>query len=161
MATSRFRLRFPFWLDMQKKEEADLADTIQELKDQRAFASSVRDGLRLIVDLRAGRLDTLLELFPWVAERLMGVGMGDGNSDLKDHMKRLEQLLLDQRRSTTHQEMRPLGQGGLKPMSVPKVDLPRFDDEDDADLVTVKEAVVDPAQISKNFMESMGFILGE
>lgn len=155
------RERVAFWLDTTKNDERELAYTITHLKRRRMFSSAIRDGLRLIVDLRAGRLDTLLELFPWVAERLMGVGMGDGNSDLKDHMKRLEQLLLDQRRSTTHQEMRPLGQGGLKPMSVPKVDLPRFDDEDDADLVTVKEAVVDPAQISKNFMESMGFILGE
>jgi hypothetical protein len=60
------RGRFTFWLDFRKDDELVLAETIDDLKRKRGFASAIRDGLRLIVDLRAGQLDVLFELFPWV-----------------------------------------------------------------------------------------------
>jgi len=69
MSTQKFRLRFTFWLDMSKPDELALAEKIEELKAKRSFAKVIRDGIRLICDLRAGRTDILLELFPWVAER--------------------------------------------------------------------------------------------
>jgi hypothetical protein len=67
--TKSFRLRFTFWLDLSKDEEFRLSEQIEELKAKRSFAKVIRDGIRLICDLRAGRTDILLELFPWVAER--------------------------------------------------------------------------------------------
>lgn len=64
--TKRFRLRFTFWLDMLKQGEAAIADAIDSLKDERLFSQTVRDGIRLIMSLRSGKLDVLFELFPWV-----------------------------------------------------------------------------------------------
>lgn len=69
MSTEKLRLRFTFWLDMSKPDEFALAEKINELKTKRSFVKVVRDGIRLICDLKAGKTDVLLELFPWVAER--------------------------------------------------------------------------------------------
>lgn len=69
MDKKRFRMRFVFWLDLQKQDENQIAEQIEILKQERSFSKAVRNGIRLICDLRAGRTDVLLELFPWVAER--------------------------------------------------------------------------------------------
>jgi len=61
-----FRLRFNFWLNMEKPEEELIADKIEVLKNERSFTSVIRNGIRLICDLREGNLDVLFELFPWV-----------------------------------------------------------------------------------------------
>ena len=66
MAGKRFRLKFMFWLDMNKKDEAELAEEIEILKEKRLFAETLRDGIRLICDLRAGRTDRLFAMFPWL-----------------------------------------------------------------------------------------------
>ncbi len=69
MDRKRFRIRFVFWLDLQKQDENQIAEQIEVLKQERSFAKVVRDGIRLVCDLKAGRTDVLLELFPWVTER--------------------------------------------------------------------------------------------
>ena len=69
-APRSFRKRHEFWLDLGKPRENRIANLIAELKEKRSFASSVRDGLRLIVDLRAGRVDVLRALFPSVVAQI-------------------------------------------------------------------------------------------
>lgn len=64
-----FRMRFTFWLDLNKQDEHELADIVDTLKSQRGYASAIRDGLRMVWELRQGRVDTLVKLFPWVVER--------------------------------------------------------------------------------------------
>lgn len=86
----RFRLRYTFWLDLLKPDEAALADQIADMKRMRQFVANVRDGLRLLSDLRAGRVDVLLELFPWIAERLTP----DAPSTISAQLDRLEAFLL-------------------------------------------------------------------
>lgn len=136
----RFRLRFPFWLDLLKPDEAALAETIDTLKSQRAFASSIRDGLRLIVDLRAGRLDVLLELFPWVAQKLSTAGSA-GNGDLERRLDELQRLIMVQGSIAApppdYPVMKPVG--GPKPLNVPAVALPRFDDDDEGETIVLKK----------------------
>ena len=66
MAQKSRRLMFRFWLDIFKPEEAKIVDTIEDLKSDRSFTQTIRDGIRLICDLRDGKLDVLFELFPWV-----------------------------------------------------------------------------------------------
>ena len=61
-----FRLMYKFWLNMDKPEERDIGETIEDLKAQRSFSRVVRDGIRLIVDLKRGNVDVLLALFPWI-----------------------------------------------------------------------------------------------
>lgn len=66
MATKRFRLKFMFWLDLTKDDEYELAEQIDVLKQQRRFVETIRDGIRLVVDLRAGRTERLFAMFPWL-----------------------------------------------------------------------------------------------
>lgn len=60
------RKRYSFWLDRRKPDERAVEDLISQMKADRAFTPSIRDGLRLMADLQAGKLDVLFELFPWV-----------------------------------------------------------------------------------------------
>lgn len=64
------REKFSFWLDTEKEEEQLIADTIVELKQERAFSRTVRDGIRLIYELERGNLDYLFELYPQYQKQL-------------------------------------------------------------------------------------------
>lgn len=70
MKKERLRQQYLFWLNMNNADDAALARRIAELKAHRIFVQTIRDGIRLIQDLQAGRLDVLLALFPWVTEHL-------------------------------------------------------------------------------------------
>ncbi len=95
------RYQFKFWLDCSKDGELLLAESIDDLKRKRSFASTIRDALRLILDLRAGRIDLLLEFFPFVVDAIRppesdkNTGSGAGvNADILPHIERLEKLIL-------------------------------------------------------------------
>lgn len=60
----RYRVRYEFQLDHNKPEQEEIADIIEQLKNERAYAPAIRDGLRLIWELREGNLDTFRQLFP-------------------------------------------------------------------------------------------------
>ena len=64
------RGRFLFWLDFTKDHELMIAEEIDALKRHRLFTRTIRDGIRLIVDLRKGKTDVLCELFPKIVEKL-------------------------------------------------------------------------------------------
>jgi hypothetical protein len=145
MASNRYRLRFTFWLDMVKPEEHALADNIELLKNEKSFAKTVRDGIRLIIDLRNGKTDTLFELFPWVKDKLLQ-GAPEQNS-LHLQLERLERLIM-QSKDTLHT---PSIQSP-KTLNVPKFDLPTFDD-DDLDTVVLTKDV--SSQSAQNFINSM------
>ncbi|MBW1927483.1 MAG: hypothetical protein JRI35_09935 [Deltaproteobacteria bacterium] len=91
MATRRFRLKFTFWLDVSKSDEYELAEQVEELKEQRLFSQTIRDGIRLICDLRAGRTDILLALFPWIASEF---APGVGEAELYQEIESLRELIL-------------------------------------------------------------------
>lgn len=69
----RYRFQMRFWFDLAKTEERWLADYVAFLKAGRNFHETVRQGLRLMHDLRQGNTDVLLELFPFVAQRQSGM----------------------------------------------------------------------------------------
>lgn len=82
------RKRFTFWLDDKKPTEADIAETIPALKSQRSFAKTIRDGIRLIVDLRNGNTDVLFELFPLLKAKLQAdFGGNSGNGLTEDKIR--------------------------------------------------------------------------
>ena len=150
-----FRLRFTFWLDMLNTEEQALGDYVEELKSQRRFVQTVRDGLRLIKDLRAGNTKVLLELFPLVKAQLAPPPASNDTSDIKKELDALKELL----RSATPQivaaprSIAPIVlTGNPRPLEAPKFDLPRFDDDDGETLVFSKDTRTDSAQ---NFLNSM------
>lgn len=63
-----YRVMFKFWLNVARPDEKNIAETIDSLKENRSFSSAIRDGIRLINDLRQGSTEVLHELFPWVLE---------------------------------------------------------------------------------------------
>ena len=71
MANESYRLMYRFWLNIAKPAEEAIADKIEILKNERMFSQTIRDGIRLICDLRDGKLDVLFELFPWVKAEFM------------------------------------------------------------------------------------------
>ena len=103
----RYRKTINFQLDLNKPDEQAIAQHIQELKRERGYSKAIRDGIRLIVDLRNGRLDVLYELFPWVlqqtasqteslpVEALEKVASNTENA-LRRHIEQLENLILQQ-----------------------------------------------------------------
>lgn len=158
MNAKRFRVRQVFWLDMNKADEYELAETIDQLKQSRTFVRTIRDSIRLILDLRAGQVDVLLELFPFVHTALGG-GSGGNNDDVKALKAMLEQYIVTNSQGTTYHMGAPkaLNSGtsgsGLKPLNVPTFDLPRFEDEDDQDtLIVRKDTSTNSAQ---NFLNSL------
>src|SRR5574341_1141957 len=68
MEKKEYRRQYRFWLDVMQPGEDDLAKYIDDLKKTRHFAQTIRDGLRLIRDLRQGKVDVLLSLFPWIED---------------------------------------------------------------------------------------------
>ena len=62
------RIKFNFWLDKNKDDELLVAERIDELKKRRGFASVLRDGIMIVSELREGRVDLLLKLYPWVVD---------------------------------------------------------------------------------------------
>lgn len=95
---TRYRLRYTFWLDHTDPGELAVADTIEVLKNERSFASTVRDGIMLINELRQGKTDLLLKLFPWIVEALRpAAGESDANTDdLKHEIQALREAVLAQ-----------------------------------------------------------------
>ena len=155
------REKFNFWLDCSKDDEILLAEEIDTLKQGRAFTATIRDGIRLILDLRAGRLEVLFELFPWVQERL-NAEKGGATSDLQAKLDQLEKLLLAQGSSHV---MQPVGgpkplQGGPQPLAIPSMSKPVFDDEDDDDLLVVSKTKGDNSSVH-NFLRSAFALQGQ
>jgi hypothetical protein len=161
MTSTRFRLRQTFWLDLNREDEKEIAEQVAILKENRTFVKTVRDGIRLICDLRKGQVDVLFELFPWVkAEFLAGIQPQEtaGERALREHLERIERQLLSAHFSsgtvpnTTTSVGNPKTLSGPKPLNVQKFDLPTFDDDDLDTLVIKKDTSTDSAQ---NFINSL------
>ena len=65
-----YRLTFCFQLDMDKPDHEEVADIIELLKNERGYASAIRDGLRLVWSLRRGDVGVLYELYPDISQYL-------------------------------------------------------------------------------------------
>jgi len=105
MRKPRFAKQFIFWLNLEDESEYAIAETIEDLKDRRQFSKSIRDGLRLIVDLSQGRTDVLRELFPSILDDINSPpSSAGGNNDptsskseidaLRDEIAMLRQAVL-------------------------------------------------------------------
>jgi len=107
-----YRLMFRFWLDANKDDEYELAEDIEQLKQERSFSRAIRQGLMLWQSLKNKDVGYLLELFPFVAEALQSENnslisgnSGDSGTNTPDSeitalradIQRLEQALLSER----------------------------------------------------------------
>jgi hypothetical protein len=155
MAQDTFRKRVVFWLDLLREDEYRLMEKVAYWKHTRQFASAMRDGIRLIADLREGRIDVLLELFPWVRSALMQVEAPATSDALQHQLQRLEQLILQQGMVPVAMPPR-LGDGqpaGPKALDVPRFDLPIIEDADEDDTVILKRDT--STSSAMNFINSM------
>lgn len=89
---------------MNKPHDVELAARIAELKTQRKFVQTIRDGIRLIQDLRAGRLDVLLALFPWVTEHLQSPLY---SHELATLLERFQQVVINGQLNSSMPEFDP------------------------------------------------------
>lgn len=143
------RYRFSFWLDCKKDDELLLAETVDNLKRNRSFTATIRDGIRLISDLRAGQLDVLFELFPWVrAEFLDHIQPAQSGAEIEmqRRLERMESLLLAQGNTPIS------GNSGVGKSLLGGPVTPPVYDEDDTDLLAVKKSTVNSAQ---NFLDAV------
>ena len=151
MANKRYREKFMFWLNLIDDQEFAIAELISELKRERRFASTIRDGIRLICDLRQGKVDVLFELFPWIKTRLLAEAHSletAGERALREQLERIEQQLLQQ--GNVPVQLPSQAESGPKAMAVPQFEKPVYNDEDD--LVIKKDTSATSAQ---NFINAM------
>lgn len=92
----RYRLPFTFWLNVQDDTDCALADECSAMIEKRQLTPMIRNGLRLILDLKAGKTEVLEQLFPWVLEGRSVVIETPSQDDLHAHLARLERLILSQ-----------------------------------------------------------------
>ena len=133
MAIERLRLKFTFWLDVNKDDEYKLVEQIDELKQKRLFSQTIRDGIRLICDLKDGNTDVLFELFPWLAAELVAA-QADTSGQLQQELSELKDLILTQ--NGTH---------------FSRIEL----DEDDEDDIELEVSQVSDSSSAQNFLSSI------
>ena len=153
----RYRVRFDFHLNIAKSDENELVQIIANLKSIGLFSKTIRDGIRLICDLRDGNLDVLFELFPWVRaeflEYMTSVQPQKSDTELviSDQLARIETML-----STNGNGSQPTsGVGGPKAIAIPTIfSTPVYgDDENDVKLV-MKKSEKGGQQAAENFLTS-------
>lgn len=165
----RYRMMFRFWMDAGKDDELAIADYCEEQKSKRSFTSTMRDAIRLIMDLRQQKLDVLFQLFPWVnawleerAEAIAstkrtgnnGDDSGGNVIDLAAQIARLENLLLQQ----------ASGGSGLlmaaKQEKIRALPAPRSaPDMEDTTLINITK-MTGSTDITGNFLQAMSTISG-
>ncbi len=154
MTEKRIRKKFDFQLTISKKDEFELANLIPILRKKRLYSRTIRDGIRLICDLRDGNMDVLFELFPWVKDKLSApsrVGETPAEKSLRLQLERVEMLL-------KMQGAVPITSStdGIKSMDVPQFDAPSFDeDEDEEDVVLELKPASNGKETAQNFIDSM------
>jgi len=167
----RYRLRYTFWLNHLNQDELTVADTIERLKNERSFATVVRDGIMIVSELRAGRIDLLLKLFPWVADAIKAAtplppappDSGDMERKIASAVQTgIQQALLELpatipappmdyplMKSASAGGALPLGgTGNLKLGSGKSLDIsmPTFDDDDDQETVVIRRNATDETE---------------
>lgn len=151
---------YRFWLDLEKEHEEAIADMIDELKKKRLFAKTVRDGIRLICDLRADKRDVLKELFPQMnlqTQTASSDRVGGYDMKLLEAINKLadsQNMKTGSVETTTTQEINQIG--GFKQIAAPVFD----DDEDDDDLLLVKKDLEAGGKANQNFINSLMALQG-
>ena len=146
-----YRVMQKFWLDLEKPDEEEINQLIDNYKRQRQFSRIIRDGIRLMWSLGQGDLDVLFELFPWVMDVFYQRALADyqpQDAALQQQLARLEKLLIEQ--GSVPIDQVPTGPKPLMMSPVPET----VDDEDDSALLTLKKTASASKQASANFLAS-------
>jgi len=130
MTSIRVREQVKFWLNKKAADEANILEIINWLKGQRAFVAAIRDGLRLIYDLRhLNSTDVLLELFPNIRERL-SLEAAPSPDEISRRLGHIEEILEQQPAPNSYTS-------AVAPTPAPQklsagfIPIPTVEDEDD------------------------------
>ncbi|MEO8611659.1 MAG: hypothetical protein ABI690_27415 [Chloroflexota bacterium] len=116
------RKRIDLFLDLKKKDERLVLRTIENLKAKRYFSSVVRDGIMIVNELRQGKVDLLLKLYPWVADAIRPPAHPiPVSSDLEGQIADLKQIILQQ----GNIGVPPVGYPVMKQIGAPPVVTPK------------------------------------
>lgn len=155
MATEkRNRARLGFWLDFGKDDELMVAETIDNLKRNRKYQRAIIQGLKLIVSLWDGRVDILLEMFPWVADAICQHVPPNNNEDVLKQLAELRIEIREQKQQQSRQPRRddpipapPAGYpamkqsgAGIGTLSTHTFSLPIIDDDSDGDTIVLNKS---------------------
>lgn len=75
----RYRQRFIFHLDIVKDEQFEIAAELVHLKSQKKYTPTIRDGIRLYLDLKKGSIKVLLDLFPGIEQKVVNYWLKKGD----------------------------------------------------------------------------------
>ena len=171
------RMQHRFWLDVSRDEENELDAYALKLKEQRSFVTTIRDGLRLIRDLREQRLDVLFSLFPfvhsWLEERAQTIAQamkdtpgsdensgGGGLDTINEKISRLEQLLIAQNTNQGGGLLLAAKEASAAPKLLPPGTF-RYADDDEIDLEIKRATIGADYNPSFNFMISVAAATGD
>jgi hypothetical protein len=151
------RWRMTFWLDDQNERDYAVGQAIAALKTERKFVSTVRDGIRLMLDLRAGRTDVLFELFPHLANTLHPPVPLSNTREIEYRLEQLQQAVLNHARplpaAPAAVKSLAAGSAGLQPLAAFKPLLaPTFDDDD---TVVIRRDSSAGSTAAANFLDSV------
>lgn len=156
------RGRFNFYLNFQKDDELLVAERIDDLKRRRSFTSVVREGIIIISELREGRVDTLLRLYPWIVDviRTPEPPPPHDDGDLKREISLLRKLIIEQGSlqapPANYPQMKQSG-SGIGTLGAHKIAMPVIIDDDDMPQMTMKLA---PLSSKSNGSNLLAGILG-
>lgn len=132
----RRRVKFEFWLDANKDDQARLGDRLWRLKSKRKFAPTLRKAVRLFFDLLDGQTNVLRQLFPALVRQIESDAYQRGRESVDSYeVQQLRQLM---QRLETKIEAESTKKSVFAPMqAVPK--LPKSDTQDNREPVTIEE----------------------
>lgn len=124
------RYKIQFWLNSEKEDELNVADTVAQLKLHRSFSATVREGIMIVKELREGRVDLLLKLFPFVKDAIIELfppPEPPPSDDLTDLKRMFQQFMEQQGRALpdTRDHFPLLIPAGTKPSAAPPVAAPK------------------------------------
>lgn len=143
MAKPRRRKTHKFQLTVSKWEDHELDLHLTSLKKSRQYVPSIRDSLTLLFSLQEGRLDVLQAMFPDAIEIIKQEGAQEERdqgqnkieakiSELQTAINTVKQLsIVSGGEPKSLPFSKTVSQDGPRPMSIPTIDLPILEDDDD------------------------------
>lgn len=89
------RKQVSFLLNVAVTRDYETLEIIEAMKSKRTFRGSVIIGLKIVWELRQGRVDTLLAEFPNVRD-LLQVRQPPPDDGLRDEIRELKRMMLEQ-----------------------------------------------------------------
>lgn len=150
------RMQIRFWLSLDKREDCEVLEIIDCMKDKRTFRRSVMIGLRIVWELKHAKVDTLLKEFPQVVDWLkvkLTPPAPSGAGGLDEIINKKLDLILERGITDTALPPSPIAAqpAGLKALAAPAFAMPTFDDDEDLPTVVVNKVA---SNAGRNFLKS-------